>query len=467
MKTAALLLRVLLAVSLTLQAACATAHTGSAEGVAPRAVRMRPLPEGRVRLSFEPVEANPVLEVMSRQEAQAALAALHEAFLAERPEIRVLAPSGLELWRDEGDGEWEQHLREEFLSRFGGTLLPLADSWEQSRLFRALKLSPRYMGEGVREAARELFGSPLFVASVCLSVVVYFAAWLAPEPFFSKAFAVTLTAVLALTVGVLEVVNVALACLRLYRESEAARTEGELEAASRRFGVAIGGTGLRVLVMVASMGVAKVMPTAPPGGLGALLGAPRYAVDGGLAVGAAATAQVVADGSLIISGVATGEVATRLCGGLAVCSTMDGAGDGSGGGAKLSTRYGPAHTQQNPAHNEAIERELAAREAAGHTQLRKNKGQLNAQGEGVPKDLSAGARPRRPDASSLRPDGVRHNTNYVSDSRNLKRELDAHEAMRGADAEAIHGSLAGSVDLAGWTVESTARDGGEALPRPN
>jgi hypothetical protein len=63
----------------------------------------------------------------------------------------------------------------------------------------------------------------------------------------------------------MEVVNLSLACLRLYRESEAARTEQELEAASEHFGKAMGGTLLRVLVMVASMGVAKTAPTVPPG----------------------------------------------------------------------------------------------------------------------------------------------------------------------------------------------------------
>ncbi len=311
--------------------------------------------------------------------------------------------------------------------------------WGRAASYQALKLSPRYMGAGVRKAARELFSSPVFVASVCLSVGLYFAAWLAPEPLFSKAFAVTLTAALAITVGMMEVVNLALACLRLYRESEAARTDKELEAASEHFGKAVGGTMLRVLVMVASMGVAKTAPTVPPGGLGALLGEPLFAVEGGLAVGATPTAQVVANGSLILSGVATGEVASRLCGGLALCSTMDGGAGGSANGAKLSTRYGPSHTRENPAHNEAIEKELAAREEAGHTELRKNKAQLDAEGDpAFDKEPGDGPRFRRPDASSLRPDGVRQNTNYVSNVRDLKRELEAFEAMRRADPEAIH-----------------------------
>jgi hypothetical protein len=38
----------------------------------------------------------------------------------------------------------------------------------------------------------------------------------------------------------------------------------------------------------------------------------------------------------------------------------------------------------------------------------------------------------------VRPDGVRHNTNYVSNARDLKRELEAFEAMVRADRKAIH-----------------------------
>jgi hypothetical protein len=149
---------------------------------------------------------------------------------------------------------------------------------------------------------------------------------------------------------------------------------------------------------------------------------------------------VVADGSLILSGVATGELATRLCGGLAMCSTMDEGGRAASTSGELLTRYGPPHTRQNPRHNNTIERELAAREAAGHTDLRKNKAQRRAQQNARVYDDVPEQGPffRKPDASSLRPDGVRHNTNYVSNPRDLKRELDAFEGMKRADPRAIH-----------------------------
>jgi hypothetical protein len=162
-------------------------------------------------------------------------------------------------------------------------------------------------------------------------------------------------------------------------------------------------------------------------------------VEGGMAVQAAATATVVADGSLILSGVAMGEVATSLCSGMALCATMEGGTGGGSSGTKLSTRYGPPHTRKNPPHNEAIEKELAARERAGQTDLRKNKAQIDAEGErALDPKATNGPRSRRPDASSLRTDGVRHNVNYVSDVRDLKRELEAFEALRRADPRAIH-----------------------------
>ena len=431
MKMASMMLRWLLAWCLAFPAACASTPEGVREGRAPRMVRTSPLPGERLRLAFDPVATDNSRKVIRREETEAILTAMHAAFLSERPRIRIIAPAVPGMTGEEVGRQWQGQLREGFVSRFGGVLLPMPEVLERSRLFQALALSPRYMGAGVREAAQELFNSPIFVASVCMSVLVYFAAWLAPEPLFSKAFAATVTAALALVVGMFEVSHLALACLRLYREAEAAKTEEELSKAAERFGKAVGGTALRVLVLVASFGVGKALPTVPRGGAWALMGPPRYAVEGGLVFGARATAQVMADGSLIVSGVAAGQMASQLCGGLAMCATTE--------DVKLSTRYGPPHTKENPTHNEAIERELAAREDAGHTDLRKNKAQWNARRERVrdrqPED---GIKFRKPDASSLRPDGVRHNTNYVSNPKDLKRELKAFEAMIRADPEAIN-----------------------------
>jgi hypothetical protein len=309
--------RLAVALWLALTVSCAThpeeAPPGSYHQAAPRAVKTRALPGGHLKLSFEPVAADLVLERLRLEEARRVLAAFQESFrVAEKPRSPhrlLLTSTGT---KERQPAEWEARLREEYLSRFGPSLLPLPQSLEQSHLFLALQLSPRYMGEGVREAARELFSSPVFLASVTLSVLVYFAAWLAPEPLFTKAFAVTLTVGLAMVVGVLELTHLARACIQLYQEAEAARTVQELEAAAERFGRAMGGTALRVLVLVASLGVGKGLPQVPKGGLWELLGPPRFALEGGLTLEGAATVQMVADGTLIVTGVAAGTAASAV-----------------------------------------------------------------------------------------------------------------------------------------------------------
>ena len=140
-------------------------------------------------------------------------------------------------------------------------------------------------------------------------------------------------------------------------------------------------------------------------------------------------------GSLIISGVSAG---TATCSGLAWCAA-NASGSPPGAAPKLSTRYGPPHTRKNPRHNEAIEDDLAAREAAGHTDLRRNRQQVDANLQpALDRNPIKGIRFRRPDASSIRPDGTRHNINYVSNAKDMKRELDAFDSMIRADKSAIH-----------------------------
>ncbi|MGZ3458467.1 MAG: AHH domain-containing protein [Archangium sp.] len=304
-----------MAVWFALLASCAPSPARVPEGVRPpakpQAVKLDELPGGRLKLSFKPVAPDPALEVLRREEARAALAAFQESFhLMERHRLRlVLASTGA---GNDRSTEWESRLREEYLSRYGPSRLPLPQSLETSPLFMALKLSPRYMGAGVREAAQEMFSSPVFLSGVALSVLVYFAAWMAPEPIFSKAFVATLTARLALAVGVLELTRLAQACIRLYLEAEAARTVQELEAAAEHFGKAMGGTALRVLVLVASMGVAKELPQVPEGGLWKMLRLPRLSLPEGMTMEGTTEVRMVADGTVIVTGVAAGTVAAAV-----------------------------------------------------------------------------------------------------------------------------------------------------------
>jgi hypothetical protein len=220
--------------------------------------------------------------------------------------------------------------REEFEAMYGPSLLALPTSLESARWFQALRLSPRYMGEGVREAALELFNSPAVLLSVGMSMVLYMMAWAAPEPVFTKAFAAAVTLGLLMTYTATELYNVGLACLNLYREAEAARTREQVEAAAERFGKAIGAVGLRVLMTVAGAKLARGLPEVPKGGLWARLSPPRFAFGGGggrggFTVGAGTRAQVsVADGTVVLMGVSANTVASAVAS-AAVASRTTGA----------------------------------------------------------------------------------------------------------------------------------------------
>ncbi|MFP2924520.1 AHH domain-containing protein [Pyxidicoccus sp. 3LG] len=271
-------------------------------------MRTTRLADGKVQLTFTPLEPVPALERLSPEEARAVLAGFHLA-------LREVPPPRFQRASAGAEEPWELQLRQEFLARYGPSRLPLPDSAEHSRLFQALRRAPRYMGPGIREAAEELFNSPAFLASVALSVTVYLAAWALPEPLFSKAFAAALTVRLAIAVGLLELRNLGVACYQLYKDAEAARTVEELEAVAERFGRTMGGTALRVVVLVATFGVGKTLPKVPEGGLWSLLTPSRYAMPGGLTWQSATTVQMVADGSLVVSGVVVGTATGSASGG--------------------------------------------------------------------------------------------------------------------------------------------------------
>jgi hypothetical protein len=263
-----------------------------------------------LRLTFKKLGPNPALALFSLEEARAVVEALGPrgspgvvmaGFLAEPPSLPDL----------------ERRVRETYEALYGSARVALPDSLESARWLQALALSPRYMGEGVREAAVELFSSKAVLLSVGMSMMLYMVAWAAPEPIFSKAFATAVTIGLMLTYTAAELYNVGLACLRLYREAEAARTREQLEAVAERFGKAMGGVGLRVLVTVAGARLARVLPEVPGGGLWARLSPPRFSFAGGgrggLRVGDGARGQVsVADGTVVLMGVTANTTAAAV-----------------------------------------------------------------------------------------------------------------------------------------------------------
>ncbi|MFE8604893.1 hypothetical protein AB8V91_48790 [Archangium violaceum] len=242
-----------------------------------------------LRLTFKRLAPNPELARWRVEEARKVVEALEGEFKEARvgpglrllPEAHTRTMAGLVPPSDTRPSAPERQVREEYEALLGAPLVGLTGSLESARWFQALKLSPRYMGAGLREAALELFGSPAVLLSVGTSMVLYMVAWAAPEPLFSKAFAAAVTMGLLLTYSAAELYNVGLACLTLYREAEGARTREELEAAAERFGKALGGVGLRVLVTVAGAKLARGLPEVPKGGLWASVSPPRFSMAGG------------------------------------------------------------------------------------------------------------------------------------------------------------------------------------------
>lgn len=314
------MLRLTLALCLLLMHACAmpaSAPRGeSSSSKAGPDVQVSQLPDGRLRLSLPRQPADPALQPFSMEEARSALFEFREALSRYPPRILKTASfSGCSGPR--ASTPWAQSLREQFIARYGTPLVPLPDCLEESALLMALRLSPRYMSAGMREAAQELFKDPVFLAGVATAVVVYLIAWAAPEPLFTKSFAMAATVLLASVFTVAELAHVGAVAWTLYQETQGRRTLEEIERAAERFGKAMGGVGFRILVAVASWGVAKGLPKVPPGGLQAWLKQRRLSLVSGMelteAVFEHATAvQAVADGTLVITGVSAGNTAQIL-----------------------------------------------------------------------------------------------------------------------------------------------------------
>lgn len=278
-----------------------------------------------VRLGFKALEAEPTLALWTLVEAREVVSALEEEFgwdgrtgkRGEKASSRreVVGMASL-LSPHTSPPALERRVREAYEALYGPALVELPGSLERARWFQALALSPRYMGDGVREAAVELFSSPAVLLSVGLSMMLYMIAWAAPEPVFSKAFAAAVTLGLLMTYTAAELYSVGLACLNLYREAEAARTQAQLEAVAERFGKALGGVGLRVLVTVAGAKLARGLPEVPRGGVWARLSPPRFAFAGGrggFKVSGGTRARVsVADGTVVLMGVSASTTASSV-----------------------------------------------------------------------------------------------------------------------------------------------------------
>ncbi|HYO52253.1 AHH domain-containing protein [Archangium sp.] len=281
-------------------------------------------PEGGVRLYLPQVGMDPSFQHFTREDARRVLQQFHENLAELKRRKRWVASTGTPLALVQEPDSVEEVLLKEYIERYGEPGLPLPDSLRKSPLVMALRLSPQYMPEGIREGAETLFRDPAFLAGVAVSLVVYVTSWAAPEPLFTKAFAAGATVVLVSAFSLAELAHAGGAALKLYQATRGIHTLQEVEEAARYFGRYAGGATLRVMVTVASWGVARVAPKPLPGGLErtwsglkGLLRLPQRFVlaEGTELVEAAASSTVrvgVRQGVLLMSGVATGATGASL-----------------------------------------------------------------------------------------------------------------------------------------------------------
>jgi hypothetical protein len=183
-----------MSLGLLILAACATTDDVVREPQVPgpaEAVRVIDMPDGRWGLIFPPVPSEPALQRFSVEQARAVLAEYHQSLsqldplLFQRAAREVCSGHSGQiashLMGANPPFRLERTLREQYIERYGVSSVPLPECLENSALLMALRLSPRYMPQGVREGAEELFKDPAFLAGVATSLVVYLIAWAAPE----------------------------------------------------------------------------------------------------------------------------------------------------------------------------------------------------------------------------------------------------------------------------------------------
>ncbi|PTL78236.1 AHH domain-containing protein [Vitiosangium sp. GDMCC 1.1324] len=307
-----------------------------------------------VQLTFKRLPPDREQAPLTREDGRAIVAAFEAEYGKQEPLPPPRYPSGTRVASvgtqpvSTAAPEWQEKIRKDHEALYGTGRFDLAlpDNLENSRFFQALRLSPQYMGEGAREAAMELFNSPVFIVSMAASMTLYLVALAAPEPFLSKGFVATLTLWLMWTYGATELLNVAMAVKQLYEEAEAAQSFEQLDRAARNFGPKVGAMALRVLVTIAIGRLAGKLPEVPKapggGGLWGWLGTPRYAltrnvtlqgapvVQGAgvqvtVVVGEAATAETsVANGTVLLMGALLGTEASAATAAIKAARTTGG-----------------------------------------------------------------------------------------------------------------------------------------------
>ncbi|HYO55146.1 hypothetical protein [Archangium sp.] len=208
-------------------------------------VRVTPLPEGKLLLTFPHLLPEPAFQRFSVEDARKVLAQFHEDLARLEPGLQSLAfqgrTPGFQRASYPGPSQpspLERTLREQFIARYGEPLFPLPPCLEGPV---ALAHAP-----GGREGFEELVKDPVFLAGMATTLVLYGLAWVAPEPLFTKAFAASVTLVLLTVFSVAELTHFGMVAFRIYQDTQDARSLEEVEAAER-FGRYLGGDGVRIL----------------------------------------------------------------------------------------------------------------------------------------------------------------------------------------------------------------------------
>lgn len=264
------------------------------------------------------------------------------------PEKKALAerdfnPERRKSWNDLAD--WEKQIWQEYKKGFPGgdaserTDLHLKD---HDLLTMALRLSTAYMPAGAGAAAKELFLNPIFIGSALVAIGSYLGLWTIPEP-FSKGVAAGITVALLALFSVAEIKSLAFAWAGITSASAKARSMADLDAAAQPFGKAVGGSGVRILVTLATLYGAKSIPkdgvtrTGPPRlSFAQTAGGPSLPMP---VLTEGATITVLIDGTVVISSTSVIGLAT----GQAMMST-----GGTGGGSGGSNKEEPAKQETSP-----------------------------------------------------------------------------------------------------------------------
>jgi len=215
----------------------------------------------------------------------------------------------------------------------------------ESREAMALSIAMSSVWDGAAEVVKGMVDPVALQTMVYTSLATCMALLLVPEP-ITKALMVAITVGLCTYLGWSTVWGILQGWRRLQAEAGAARTFGELSAASERFGKLLGTNTARVMVMVTAMALGSTAGAAV-GGPGASL--PAWGQAAQLAAAEGLAPALVAP---VASVVAVGETLTV---GMAVGSNVVMAAAGQDGGGSVSDGSAAKGTPPRPAAHEALE----------------------------------------------------------------------------------------------------------------